>query len=1034
MTAPLVLALALAPGAPQAAMADPFATLAGWQAAASDGVAARIEAVPGTAGEGLRLNYDFARVSGYAYAARALPIAWPANYALTLRVRGDGGVNDLQIKFVDATGRNVWWYQHKDFRPAAEWQTLRLRPRDLLFAWGPTTDKVLHRTARIEVVVVRGRDGGHGHLDIGALTFTPLPLPAPLPPPKASEAAVLDGRRDTAWHGRAGEAVTLDFGGAKELGGLLLHWTGAAPRYTVEASDDGRGWRTLRTVADGDGGDDPLPLPDTETRYLRVRLPGDTPAASLAEVEVKPLAWAATPNAFVESLARLAPRGSFPRGFSGEQPYWTLVGTDGGPQSGLIGEDGAVEVARGGFSIEPFVIADGRRVGWADVTPIQSLEQGYLPIPHVVWNQPGWRLDTSLMADVTAPRLIARYRLTNTGAARAPLRLVLAIRPFQVNPPAQFLGQPGGVSPIGEIAWTERQLTVTSPPPIAGDAPIVRHVLPAVAPTGVAAAPFAHGALARPEAPAGGTHVVDPDGLASAALTYDLTLAPGETADLPVALPFEGEGRPPTLAAADAAHAATVARWRATLDRVTITVPPAKQAIADAVRTALAHILMSRQGAALQPGTRSYDRSWIRDGAMMADTLLRLGVDRPVVDFADWYSRHLFADGKVPCCVDRRGPDPVPENDAQGEYIHLLTQLYRYTGDRARLAAAWPRLEAAWRYMEAQRQSQRTAANAAPERRMLYGLMPPSISHEGYSAQPQYSLWDDFWALAGYKDAAFAAAALGRPDAPAIAAARDGFAADLHAAIMASVRHWNIDYIPGATSLGDFDATSTTVALDPAMDQAALDPALLAHTFERQWRRVIGRTAPGADWSDYTPYEWRNVSAMLRLGWGARANQLVDAYMADRRPATWNGWAEVVGRNPREVRFIGDMPHAWVASDFVRAALDMFAFDGGDGTLVLGAGLTREWLTGRGAAIRGLQTPYGSLDVSMRMVGDRVVMAIGGDARPPHGFVIASPVLARRTLAPRSVPSAQATHRDRQRHSPLRLRIALVEQVTEMSK
>ena len=1024
MIAPAAPAVAIASAGPQAATADPFATLTGWQAAASDGVAARIEPVPDAPGGGLRLDYDFAQVSGYAYAARALPIDWPENYALTLRVRGDGGVNDLQIKFVDASGRNVWWYQRKDFRPAADWQTLRLRPRDLQFAWGPAADKVLRRTARVEVVVVRGRDGGRGHLDVGALVFTPRPPPAPLPPVRASDAAAIDGRRDTAWHGRADEALVLDFGGTRELGGLLLHWTGAAPRYTIEASDDARAWRTLRTVADGDGGEDPVALPDIETRFLRVRLPSGALAAALAEVEVEPLAWAATPNAFVASLARLAPRGSFPRGFSGEQPYWTLVGTDGGLQSGLLGEDGAVEVARGGFSIEPFVIAGGRRFGWADVAPTQSLEQGYLPIPHVVWNGAGWRLDTSLIADVTAPRLIARYRLTNTGGARARLRLVLAVRPFQVNPPAQFLGQPGGVSPIDAIVWSAGRLTVTSRPSIVGDAPVVRHVLPTVAPSLVATADFAHGALAHPEAPAGGTSVVDPDGLASAALAYDLTLAPGEVADLPVALPFAGAGQPLTLVAADASHAATVQRWQDTLNRVAITVPPAKQAIADTVRTALADILMSRQGPALQPGTRAYDRSWIRDGAMMADTLLRLGVDRPVIDFADWYSRHLFADGKVPCCVDRRGPDPVPENDAQGEYIHLLTQLYRYTGDRARLLAAWPRLAAAWRYMEAQSESERTVANTAPERRMLYGLMPPSISHEGYSAQPQYSLWDDFWALAGYKDAAFAAAALGRSDAPALAAARDRFATDLHAAIATAVRHWRIDYIPGATSLGDFDATSTTVALDPAMEGAALDPALLARTFERQWQRVLSRTAPGATWSDYTPYEWRNVSALLRLGSGERANQLVDAYMADRRPLAWNGWAEVVGRDPREVRFIGDMPHAWVASDFVRAALDLFAFDGGDGTLVLGAGLTAEWLAGGGSAIRGLRTPYGSLDLAMRRVGDHVDVTIGGDARPPHGFVIASPLVGRRTLA-HPLSGVKDTSGDTKPRRRLHLRVRL---------
>jgi hypothetical protein len=262
--------------------------------------------------------------------------------------------------------------------------------------------------------------------------------------------------------------------------------------------------------------------------------------------------------------------------------------------------------------------------------------------------------------------------------------------------------------------------------------------------------------------------------------------------------------------------------------------------------------------------------------------------------------------------------------------------------------------------MEGLRQSERTTANTAPATRTRYGLMPPSISHEGYSAQAQYSLWDDFWALTGYKDAAFAAGVVGSPEAAVIARQRDEFATDVHAAISASVKHFGIDFIPGSTSLGDFDATSTTMALDPAGEQARLDPKLLANTFERQWQRVAARSRPEADWADYTPYELRNVSAFARLGWRSRANALLDAYMADRRPAAWNGWAEVVGRKPREIRFIGDMPHAWVASDFIRAALDLFAYQQ-DGAIVLGAGLDAGWLVGatraawsrRSVALRG---------------------------------------------------------------------------------
>ncbi|MDE0880201.1 MAG: discoidin domain-containing protein, partial [Sphingomonas bacterium] len=998
----MLAAMGAAPTMPNPTMANPtmldgFERLTPWTAAASDGVASHIASAPGATGKAMALDYDFGAVAGYAYAQRALPIDWPENFEISLKVRGSGGVNDLQVKFVDASGRNVWWWRRANFRPSADWQTITIRARDVEFAWGPTDDKALTTTAAMELVVVRGRDGGAGRIDVDDLTLTPRPpLTAP-GKPIASDPRAMDRRADTAWQGRGGQALQIDLGGHRTLGGLSIDWTlgKGAPAYAIEASDDARTWRTLYRATDGDGGNDPIPLPDAEAAYLRIGLPRGAPRASLAEVTVEPASWAKDLNGFVASLARTAPRGTFPRGFS-EQPYWTLVGTDGGGQSGLIGEDGEIEVAKGAFSIAPFVVADGVTFGWADVAATQSLRDGDLPMPEVTWRAPDWHLETTLVADQTAPRLLARWRLVNDAAQTKRLRLVLTVRPFQVNPPAQFLSQQGGVAKISAIAWRGGQLAVTSAAAIAGDAPVTRTLAPLVTPTAVATRGFDQGALMNPAtatAKAGGaTHVRDPHDLASAALAYDVELRPGEAIDVPMVVPFGAAMATPDRAAYDRAVDATAAYWRKALDRVSLNVPPAKQAVADTVKTALAHILMSRDGPQLKPGTRSYDRSWIRDGAMMADTLLRVGLNEPALRFADWYGGKLFANGKVPCCVDSRGPDPVPENDAQGEFIHLLVQLYRFTGNRDLLTHDWPKIAAALRYMETQRQSERTPENRLGDRAVRYGLMPPSISHEGYSSAPQYSLWDDFWALTGYKDAAYAARVLGKADAATIATHRDEFAADIHAAIAASTKRFGIDFIPGATSLGDFDATSTTIALDPAGELTALDRTLLTNTFDRQWRRVMARDGD-TSWADYTPYELRNVSAFVRLGWRTRANALLDFYMRDRRPAAWNGWAEVVGRNPREIRFIGDMPHAWVASDFVRAALDLFAYErGGDDAIVLGGGLDSGWLADGGAAIRGLRTSHGTVDFAIRAEGDGVVATIGGTARPPAGFVLGWPL------------------------------------------
>ena len=103
---------------------------------------------------------------------------------------------------------------------------------------------------------------------------------------------------------------------------------------------------------------------------------------------------------------------------------------------------------------------------------------------------------------------------------------------------------------------------------------------------------------------------------------------------------------------------------------------------------------------------------------------------------------------------------------------------------------------------------------AQPEKRAFFGLLPQSISHEGYSAKPMHSYWDDFFALRGSRTRRTWRGRLGHDDeARALAAIRDEFAARPRASIARRWRGTGIDYIPGCADLGDFDATSTTIAL-----------------------------------------------------------------------------------------------------------------------------------------------------------------------------------------------------------------------------
>jgi hypothetical protein len=150
---------------------------------------------------------------------------------------------------------------------------------------------------------------------------------------------------------------------------------------------------------------------------------------------------------------RAAPRGHFQRALVGEQNYWTVLGLDGGPEQALLSEDGAIENRRGGWSLEPFLIDEGRARHLGRRRGIAHLEDGYLPLATASWRSATLGLDVAPVAQGTnaAPEITARYTLVNRTERARHGALVLALRPIQVNPPTQFLNAGGGASAIGTL-------------------------------------------------------------------------------------------------------------------------------------------------------------------------------------------------------------------------------------------------------------------------------------------------------------------------------------------------------------------------------------------------------------------------------------------------------------------------------------------------------------------------------------------------------------------------------------------------------
>jgi hypothetical protein len=675
-----------------------------------------------------------------------------------------------------------------------------------------------------------------------------------------------------------------------------------------------------------------------------------------------------------------------------------VLGVDGARTASLLSEDGVVEPVPGVGALEPFLIADGKLLSWADARTTHSLHDGDLPMPAAHWSvgAPGdaLALDISAFGHGTpeAAQALVRYTVRNLSKRSRTVTLALAWRPFQANPPTQFLAHPGGASEIGDLAWDGRTLAVNG----------IARLRSLVAPSSVRLEPFAAGPvtdwLQEVTSAARATSLTDSAGFASGVLRYELHLRPGERREIAVALPVSGAPAVPSMTRIASAEARVVAQWRERLDRVRISGPGEVNEVARTLRSALGHILVNRNAAALQPGARAYARSWIRDGALTSSALLRLGHRDVARDFLLWFAPFQFGNGKVPCCATARGADPVPENDSDGEFAFAVADLWQHTHDELTARALWPHVRAAVEHMEALRASERTDANLSPERRAYFGLMPPSISHEGYSDKPAYSYWDDFWAYTGYHNAVELARALDlSEDAKRIAAQRDEFLADLLASIAASTTFHHLDVLPGAADRGDVDPTSSSVALSPGGLLGTLPDALVRHTFERYWRDFAARRDSGKPWDAYTPYEWRNVGSLVRLGQRERALQAMTFFYRYRRPAGWNQWAEVVLRDAREPRFLGDMPHGWVASDQIRSVLDLFAYEHeGEHALVLAAGAPMAWFDGPGLTLEGLRTPYGALSWSARARGigarksiEFVVQPL--HAQPPGGVVLRGP-------------------------------------------
>jgi hypothetical protein len=649
------------------------------------------------------------------------------------------------------------------------------------------------------------------------------------------------------------------------------------------------------------------------------------------------------------SYARAHPEGVWPGWLRGAGQDWTVTGLpEGGPES-LEGPDGMWEATAGAPSVTAWVSEQGSVIRPADVS--WSLAEGHLPVLQTSWQASQLSLDTQLWQDASGAQWLLKVQ--NQGAAR-DLRLWVAVRPYQVQP---------GIAPIYQASLQGQTVLVN------GRAALVA----GQAPSRVVASTGEQGDLSVLAAQASTLNfqaAQDGSGLAELALVFDLHLSPGEQRSLAFAAPVQagGQARP------SGDPSSIIARWRDVLHVGSLQLPDSR--VVDAFYASLAYILMSRDGGALHPGPLLHDAFWYRDSAYMLAALERGGQLGAVRDLLPALTDFETASGELPANVSTHRqvghPRGAPEWDAQGEGIHALVEYARFSHDQSWLKQQWPAIDRAASWLE---------RLIAPD-----GLLPAGASAEDLGPPDRQHFWDDFWGVIGLRDASYAAGLAG--DSARSAKLRAEAGALLRATMaagQAGLRQQGTFPNGPALSGTPADARGSTPAVWPGQlwTEDFARPQLQGY-FQRWVQPFGGGFRHEAN--NFWPFGGLEIAhASLFAGLPAQARQVLSWQLDHPTGKGVWAWGDQVNQDGSRL-LVGDMPHGWVAAEYVSLVRDMLLYESGD-TLRLAEGVGQSWLAdGQTVAVKDLPAYFGAISYQLRRSGATVTLDIQASAPPAGGY------------------------------------------------
>lgn len=619
---------------------------------------------------------------------------------------------------------------------------------------------------------------------------------------------------------------------------------------------------------------------------------------------------------------------------------WTSIGVDGSHREAMVDPAGMLTPHPWGWSVLPWARLDGRPLLPPRMDGIrQSLVDGTWTAVRTSWEEDGvsWRWDWEAMELEGEEGVLLEMELRNRSQRRVEAVVGLALRP----------SNPLSIGHVNDLSFVEGVWKVN------GRAALLLFGNPSRS----LVSDRHHGdPLVDPRAGLPLPKLRSRSGIATGVSEWNAPLFPGTSFSLRAFVPLRaGHGtssRLRRLSVRSTDHARE--RMRASFrerraGEIRIRVPDARlQTAFDAV---LVRLRVFDDQDRFSPGTFLYHQHWFRDAAFIALGFENMGMGGRCAGKLELYPRRQKPDGFF------RSQDG--EWDSNGQAIWTLATHVRRGGDPRIADRIWKTVVRGADWIERTRRSQGDLGHV-PHR----GLLPAGFSAEHFGPNDHY-LWDNFWSVAGLREARELALLLGRDaDAARFESMLGDYRADLEAAIRWSSERW--DGIlpcspyrrPDAAAVGNLVGVSPLRVCSP---EAAWVGPTVEFLMERCRRK--GLFFQSIVHTGLNPYLSVQLARVLLSRGDPRAHGLLQALL-DAASPTWC-WPEAIHPGTGG-GCMGDGDHGWAAAEFLSLVREMFVRESDEG-LVLLDGAPAEWFRApAGFSIEGAPSDHGTVSVRVR--------------------------------------------------------------------